>query len=261
MASIPLKAGSSATEKRAPTPPNRIRIVAFVGILAVWETVSYFDLLFKDVIPSFLKILLALYNELITPEFYTHLSITMGEILGGFVIAATVGVGLGIWMGARRYFGQALDLYISSIGATPKIIFLPIAMIFFGVGPESKLAMSVLGGFFPIALNTYVGMLQINPVLIKVGRSFNLSRRQMVTKVYLPSLYRPIVVGMRLGLGGCLITAVLAEAKIANHGIGFLAIEYYSNFKMAEMYALLLLIFILAGGANYWLTRLADRAR
>ena len=54
---------------------------------------------------------------------------------------------------------------------------------------------------------------------------------------------------------------MLAEAKIANHGIGFLAIEYYSNFKIAEMYALLLLIFIHAGGVNHWLTKITDPAR
>lgn len=246
---------------RGPARQRNIRLFTLLAIWAVWETVAYTDLLFEGVVPSSFAILVALFSELTSGNFYLHLGVTMGEIFSGFVIAAVVGVGLGIWMGARRFFGQAIDIYIGSLGATPKIIFLPIAMIFFGVGPESKSAMAVIAGFFPIAINTYVGMLEIRPELIKVGKSFNLTSWQMVRKIYVPSLYRPIVVGMRLGLGGCFIISVLSEAKIANHGIGNLAIDYYGNYQMAEMYALLVLIFAMAGASNYGLTRLANRSR
>ncbi|MDA1323896.1 MAG: ABC transporter permease [Proteobacteria bacterium] len=260
MAQISLSPAAAALA-RGPARQRKIRVFTMLGIWATWEIVAYSGLLFEGVVPSSLAIFVALFSELFRGNFYLHLGITLGEVFSGFIIAAFIGIGLGIWMGARRFFGKAVDLYIGSLGATPKIIFLPIVMIFFGVGPESKTVMAVIAGFFPIAINTYVGMLEIPPVMIKVGKSFNLTRWQMVQKIYVPSLYRPIVVGMRLGLGGCFIISVLSEAKIANHGIGNLAIDYYNNYQMAEMYALLVLIFVMAGASNYGLSRLANRSR
>ena len=153
-------------------------------------------------------------------------------------------------LGANRFLGRAFEPYLYYLGPTPKIIFLPVMIMWVGVGPASKVAMGALSCFFPIALSVAAGMRQINPVLIRVGRSFRARPWQMALKIYLPAMRHPIVNGVRLGLGVALIGTLLAETKLSNRGIGFLIIQAYSLFDMPRMYAMLIVLFVLAIGAN-----------
>src|SRR6185369_6282564 len=129
-------------------------------------------------------------------------------------------------------------------------IFFPVMIMWFGVGPGSKVAMGTISCFFPVALIAAAGMREINPVLIRVGRSFRASTWQMVTKIYLPAMRLPVINGVRLGLGVAIIGTLLAETKLSNRGIGFLIISAYSTFNMPRMYAMLIVLFVLAIGAN-----------
>jgi ABC-type nitrate/sulfonate/bicarbonate transport system permease component len=122
--------------------------------------------------------------------------------------------------------------------------------MWFGVGPESKVAMGTMSCFFPIVLSVAAGMRQIDKVLIRVGRSFRLNTWQMVTKIYLPAMREPIVNGVRLGMGVALIGTLLAETKLSNKGVGFLIIDAYNTFDMPRMYAVLGVLFVIAIGAN-----------
>ncbi len=133
---------------------------------------------------------------------------------------------------------------------TPKIVFLPILIALFGVGPSSKIAMGALSCFFPMALSIASGMAQIDPVHLRVARSFALSRGRVLRSVALPSLMRPLATGLRLGLGVAVIGCLLGEIKLSNRGLGFLAIQYYGQFRIPEMYAVLLVVFALAGLGN-----------
>jgi ABC-type nitrate/sulfonate/bicarbonate transport system permease component len=98
-------------------------------------------------------------------------------------------------------------------------------------------------------------------VLVKVGRSFGASTRQMVTKIYLPALRAPLLNGLRLGFGVAVIGVLLAETKLSNQGIGFLVIQAYTKFDMPRMYSLLLVIFVFAGTMNALGTKLGRREK
>jgi ABC-type nitrate/sulfonate/bicarbonate transport system permease component len=101
-----------------------------------------------------------------------------------------------------------------------------------------------------VALSVAGGMREIDKVLIRVGRSFRANTWQMVTKIYMPAMRHPIINGMRLGLGVCLIGVLLAETKLSNRGVGFLVIDAYTRFDMPLMYALLIVLFVISIGAN-----------
>ncbi len=107
-----------------------------------------------------------------------------------------------------------------------------------------------------MALVVAAGMRQIDKVLIRVGNSFRANPWQMVMKIYLPAMRHPIINGVRLGLGVALIGTLLAETKLSNKGIGFLIIQAYSIFDMPRMYAMLIVLFVLAIGANALVGRL-----
>jgi ABC-type nitrate/sulfonate/bicarbonate transport system permease component len=130
-------------------------------------------------------------------------------------------------------------------------------IMWFGIGPASKVALGALSCFFPIVLSVAAGMRQIDPVLIRVGRSFHASPLQMAAKIHLPAMRQPILNGVRLGFGVAVIGTLLAETKLSNAGIGHLIMRAYAVFDMPRMYAMLIVLFALAIAANELLGRYA----
>jgi len=246
---------SSGTSSWRAVALLRIAIIATVAL--AWEMLAASGLLFRDVVPSLGVIGSAVVRLLGDEGFYRNLLITVGEIAAALAIGGLAGVGVGILLGANRFLSRAYESLIYYLGPTPKIIFFPVLIMWFGVGSGSKIAMGVLSCFFPIAISAAAGMRQIDPTLIRVGQSFRASIGQMIGKVYLPAMREPIVNGVRLGLGVAIIGTLLAETKLSNRGIGYLIIQAYSTFDMPRMYALLIVLFTLAIGANAMLGGLA----
>ena len=240
-----------------------IRVVTVIAILAAWEGLAllgHLEILYGDVIPSSWKIVVAIWEEIFSASFYHDLGITFAEHIVGFIVGSIIALGVGIAMGVNPLLRGALEPYLNAIGSTPKIIFLPILFLMFGTGIESKMAKGALSAFFPVVFTTALGMILINPVLIRVGKSFNLSTRQMITKVYVPAMVNPVITGLRLGMAITVIGVLVAELKFADGGLGYRLGVYYEQFRIAPMYAIILIIFALAAAANVGMTRLQDKA-
>jgi NitT/TauT family transport system permease protein len=237
-------------------PVTALRIVIIVTVLAAWEALAASGLLYRDVVPSLLAIGRALYVTLSDKNFYWHLYTTFYEIGIALLIGGVSGIAAGILLGGSKLMQRAFEPLLYYLGPTPKIIFFPVMIMWFGVGPGSKVAMGAISCFFPMALNVAGGMREIDKVLIRVGRSFRANTWQMVSKIYLPAMRHPMINGMRLGLGVALIGTLLAETKLSNRGIGFLVIQAYSLFNMPQMYSLLIILFVISIGANSLIGRL-----
>jgi NitT/TauT family transport system permease protein len=266
-------------------PVTLLRIAIVATVLVCWELLADSGLLYQDVVPSLLAIAKALIAEVSAPivacqsdltfgsivlrwsfsepEFFCHLGRTLYEICIGLAIGGLTGLLAGFALGGSKLLRRAYEPLLYYLGPTPKIIFFPVMIMWFGVGPGSKIAMGAISCFFPIALNVAAGMRQIDPVLIRVGRSFRASAWQMATKIYLPAMRHPVINGVRIGLGVALIGTLLAETKLSNRGVGLLVNQAYSLFKMPQLYALLILLFVLSIGANALIGRLGglDRIR
>ena len=232
----------------------------------IWEAVAASGILLREVVPSVVTIGRSLAELLLHPDlkvvacsrtsywipaFYWHLYVTIdggGDRAGDRRHSPALP---SAWRSAPiRFSAKAFERYLYYLGPTPKIVFFPVMIMWFGVGPESKIAMGTLSCFFPIVLSAAAGMRQIEGVLIRVGRSFRLNTWQMVTKIYLPAMREPIVNGVRLGMGVAMIGTLLAETKLSNKGVGFMIIDAYNTFDMPRMYAVLLVLFVIAIGAN-----------
>jgi len=271
--------------RRLVQPVTLLRISIIAAVLVCWEALARSGLLYQDVVPSLFAIasaLIAVLTEPIVacqsdltfgsvvlrwsipePDFFCHLGRTLYEIGIGLVIGGLTGLFTGFLLGGSKLLRRAFEPLLYYLGPTPKIIFFPVMIMWFGVGPGSKIAMGAISCFFPIALNVAAGMRQIDPVLIRVGKSFRASPWQMATKIYLPAMRHPVINGLRIGLGVALIGTLLAETKLSNRGVGFLVNQAYSLFKMPQLYSLLILLFVLAIGANALIGRLGglDRIR
>jgi NitT/TauT family transport system permease protein len=238
------------------SPVTLLRATIILTFLAVWEFLAHSGWLYRDVVPSLLSIGRDLVELLTSGNYYFNLGVTAGEVGGALLIGGFSGIAAGILLGANRFLAKAFEPYLYYLGPTPKIIFFPIMIMWFGVGPQSKIALGTLSCFFPIALSVAAGMRGIDKVLIRVGKSFRANVWQMVFKIYLPAMRHPIINGIRLGIGVALIGTLLAETKLSNKGIGFLIIQAYSIFDMPRMYAMLIVLFVLAIAANALVGRL-----
>jgi ABC-type nitrate/sulfonate/bicarbonate transport system permease component len=239
-----------------PSPVTKLRLAIIASVVVLWEATSASGLLYRDVVPSLVAIGRQLVVTLADPTFYFHLYTTFYEIGVAMLIGGLSGLAVGIVLGGSKFMSRAYEAYLYYLGPCPKIIFFPIMIMWFGVGPGSKIAMGTISCFFPVALNVAGGMREIDQVLIRVGRSFRANTWQMVTKIYLPAMRHPVINGVRLGLGVALIGTLLAETKLSNRGIGFLVIQAYSIFNMPLMYSLLIILFVIAIGANELIGRL-----
>jgi NitT/TauT family transport system permease protein len=263
-ASTVFSAGATGRRMSAREAARRVgwlRVVIIAAVLAAWELVAASGLLFRDVVPSLPTIGRALVRLLSDRAFYANLQITGLEIAAALAIGGIAGLAAGLLLGGNRFLSRAYEPFIYYLGPTPKIIFFPIMLLWFGVGAGSKIAMGALSCFFPIAISVAAGMRQIDPVLVRVGRSFRAAPWQMTRSIYLPAMRTPIVNGLRLGLGIAIIGTLLAETKLSNRGLGYLVIQAYSTFDMPRMYALLIVLFVLAIGLNALLGRYVGRDR
>ena len=254
---------SQAPSARAPllSPVTWLRLAIIMAAVLLWETATFtgplvnifnpsFGYILMKVMPSLTVIGETLVDLLGHRAFYGHLYVTVAEVTAGMTIGGLTGLVIGLALGANPFLSRAFERFLYYLGPTPKIIFFPIMIMWFGVGPASKVAMGTISCFFPVVLSVAAGMRQIDNVLIQVGRSFRCNTWQMVTKIYLPAMRQPIVNGARLGLGVALIGTLLAETKLSNQGVGFLIMDAYNTFDMPRMYALLIVLFVVSIGAN-----------
>jgi ABC-type nitrate/sulfonate/bicarbonate transport system permease component len=234
-----------------------IRIAILATAVALWEAASASGLFYRDVIPSLLAIGRALAVLAVNADFYRHLGLSLMEVGQALAIGGGLGIATGLILGGSEFLSRAFERYLYYLGPTPKIIFFPVMIMWFGIGPASKVALGALSCFFPIVLSVAAGMRQIDPVLIRVGRSFHASPLQMAAKIHLPAMREPVLNGVRLGFGVAVIGTLLAETKLSNAGIGHLIMQAYAVFDMPRMYAMLIVLFSLAIAANELLGRYA----
>jgi NitT/TauT family transport system permease protein len=238
------------------TPVTLVRVVIVLSVLVVWQVMAVSGWFYGDVVPSLRIVTMALVKLLSGGDFYWNLWATLQEVAIGLSIGGILGIVAGLVVGANKFLAKAFEPYLYYLGPTPKIIFFPVMIMWFGTGYGSKIAMGAVSCFFPIALSTAAGMRRIDKVLIRVGRSFRANTWQMATKIYLPAMRHPMINGVRLGLGVAIIGTLLAETKLSNRGVGFLIIQAYSLFDMPRMYAMLIVLFVVAIGANALVGRL-----
>jgi len=243
------------------TKPLLVQIGTVFGFMVIWEIIGESKLLFEGILPSIVEIVKAAWTQVATGFIFPHLLVTFYEASAGFVIASFLGVTVGILLGANPFLRNIFEPPILYFAATPKIILYPIFLMILGTKFESKMAMAAVSGFFPIVINTTIAAANINRIFIKVAKSVGASSLQTFTRVYLPSILLPIFTGMRLGIGVSLVGAILGELKVSNAGLGFIIVQAFNYFRIAEMYASILLTFLFAAIVNLVMTLVLARMR
>jgi len=177
-------------------------------------------------------------------ELLRHILVSLNEFVVGFAIAAVFGIALGILIASSQAAKDFIDPWVSAVYATPTVALAPLFIFVFGIDAPSKMAVVFLLAVFPIVINTATGMSSTDQVYIEAARSFCASKRQIFTKVLIPSALPFIVAGLRLGIGRGLVGVVVGEFIGARAGLGYLIFKSSQGFQIDAMWVG---VFLLAG--------------
>ena len=206
-----------------------------IVLLAIWETVPLWYSLPKGMALFFTtpsKIGAAFYELLLNGTIAKHFYISAAAFLAGLGLSIVVGLPLGLIVGRSQALEDLLDPYITAANATPRIVFLPLLILWFGIGIWSKILIVFAGAVFPLLINTYAGVKNVNRVLVNVVRSFGANEWQLMRIVVLPHAVPYIIVGLRLAIGRAILGVVVGEFFGSSEGLGYMIASAATNYKV-----------------------------
>ncbi len=233
-------------------------LFSFIAILLLWEL----DRRMEWVPPLFLPAPSAILSEgwtmVKTGVIFKHILASLSRILWGFLIACSLGVLVGILIGFFSIPEAVGNPIIAATFPIPKIAILPLLILWLGIGEASKVAVIALGVFFPMVINVYTGVKNVDPLLIKAALSLGSNRTRIIRKVILPSILPMIFAGMKLGIGIALLLVVAAEMVAADAGIGFMILTAADLMQTKKLMVGLILLSLLGIFFN-WLFQKLER--
>ena len=197
------------------------RLLFGAALLASWE-LSAGRLIDPFWVSSPTAVFKYLYGVIADGSIFGHLAITLYETFTGFLIGAILGIGLGFALGQREVLAQVLDPYVVAFNGIPRIALAPLFIIWFGIGPTSKVILVVSVVFFLTFFNTFAGVKGVDAELKNILRIMGASERQILMKVTLPAIVPWISTGLKISLPYAIVAAVVGEFIAASKGLGYL---------------------------------------
>jgi NitT/TauT family transport system permease protein len=234
------------------------RVTAVVGLLLLWEVLARIGWVPVLFLPSPLGVVREAADMLVSGEMLVHVVASLTRLAAGFAIGAGLGVIVGVTVG---FFSIAEAVGTPVIAATfpiPKIALLPLLILWLGLGEASKIAVIALGVFFPMAINTFTGVRQADPLLVRAAVAFGARRWSVIRKVVLPSALPMIFAGLRLGAGTALLLLVAAEMIAVESGIGFLVLHAGNLMQTTKLMVGVVLLSLL-GVLSHWTLNRVER--
>ncbi len=258
-----------ATTRRASRGPGRptiivLRAVSLLLFFALWWGVS---LLNAHVLKVFNPVLLPAPDEVlragikmaVSGELLKHITASLSRVLWGFGIAAALGIVVGTALARSRVLEHLVEPTLEMLRPIPPLAFLPMMVLWFGIGEASKVAFIAYAAFFPVFTTTIEGIKYVDPVLIRAASSLGASERQIFWHVVLPAATPNIITGLRLAFGLSFFVIVAAEFIAADSGLGYLINDARTFFLVSNMLLGAAVIGIIGVAANVLLRKLEGR--
>ncbi|HEY4775256.1 MAG TPA: ABC transporter permease [Xanthobacteraceae bacterium] len=236
-----------------------IQILFVAALVALWDYAGQHGLISPVLLPRLRAVIVKFVQIVQTDTLYINLAVTVFELLVAFAISASAGLALGYLVGRSRYGVLVFEPLLAGMFAVPIIVFLPLFILFFGIGMESKIAFGATYSFFPIVLNTIGGIAQVDPRFVTVARSMGASDRQMFRRVLLPAALPVIVTGLRIGCIVCFLSILGSEMIAGISGLGSRIVTLGEGMNTAEMFAYIAFVIVMAMILNISLTRMQRR--
>ena len=201
-----------------------ISLFSILFFLGIWEVFSHIQPFTPILVPPE-EVIKTLIFELNRGELINHILKSFLRIFIGFSLAAVIGIPLGLFMGWYPFVFQFFNGLINFLKSIPPIAWIPLAILWFGIGESSKIYIIAYSAFFPIVLNTIFGVRSIDKTLLKMAKSMGLKGYNLFKEIIFPASLPSIFTGVRIGIGTAWMALIAAEMIGATSGLGYMIEE------------------------------------
>jgi ABC-type nitrate/sulfonate/bicarbonate transport system permease component len=238
-----------------------VQVGFLVGLLALWYVATNYWGVSRVLLPEPVAVFRQFVDILTSGEFVDDLKMTLGEVAVAFMLSSTAGLTLGYLISRSQYAIRVFEPLFAGIYSIPIILFLPLYVLIFGLGPASKIAIGGTISFFPIILSTIAGFGYVERSYIVSAKSMGASDLQLFRYVLLPAALPVILTGMRMGFTVALLSIIGSETIASLAGLGHRIVHLAEGMDMARMFAYITFVVVIAVILNTAVSALEARAR
>lgn len=252
---------AAAPARKAANPQARYRLYTlaiFILGLCLWEALPRLGLVNEILLPRFSSVAVAFVGLVSQPFFPKHLFTTLTEILVGFACGVSIGLSLGIALAISNVAKAVMYPFVVAFQATPKVVFAPLFVAWFGFGMTSKIVMAIVISFFPVLINTLTGLESVPDNAKALMRSIRATRLQTFRRVSLPHAMPVIFAGIKAAFVFSVIGAIVGEFIGASEGLGYLLNLYNFQLRIDRVFAVIVVLASIGAGGFFlleWLDR------
>jgi ABC-type nitrate/sulfonate/bicarbonate transport system permease component len=252
---------SARQERREQIASRAVQAGFLFGLIALWYLATTVWGVSHLLLPNPVKVWHELKDVIGSGEFIPDLQVTLGELAVAFALSSVSGITLGYLISRSQYLIRVFEPLLAGIYSVPIILFLPLYVLFFGLGPGSKIAIGTTISFFPIILNTIAGFGYVDRIFITAARSMGASDVQMFRYVLLPAAFPVILTGLRIGFTVALLSILGSETIASLAGLGHKIVHLAEAMETARMFAFIAFAVAIAATLNIVTSALERRAR
>jgi ABC-type nitrate/sulfonate/bicarbonate transport system permease component len=238
-----------------------VQALFLIVLIVLWYLATTRWRVSPILLPNPVAVFDQLSDVLRTGEYIGDLRVTLSELAIAFAISATAGVTLGYLISRSPYLIKVFEPLLAGVYAVPIILFLPLYILFFGLGPASKIALGTTISFFPIVLNTIAGFGYIDRIFIVSARSMGASDYQLFRWVLLPAAFPVILTGLRMGFTVALLSILGSETIASLAGLGHRIVHLAEGLDTARMFAYIAFAVAIAAFLNAVVSSLEARGK
>jgi NitT/TauT family transport system permease protein len=229
---------------------------SFIVILAIWSMAASFSTWSASVFPGPIQVSTSMWELINSGALLQHTVASLFRVTVGFYLAILFGVPLGIIVGRVEIIRQFLNPVIQFLRPISPLAWIPLAMLWFGIGDKPAVFLIFLSSFFPLTVSTAAAVSLVNPVYFYVAANFNFSKIELVRKIILPAIMPSVVTALRVSLGIAWLVVVAAEMIAVKSGLGYLILDSRNALRMDYVMNAMIVIGVIGLFLDYLMKRL-----
>ena len=241
-------------------PPKRrawLGLVAFMILLIAWEFLARFSGWSVNIFPDPVTVVTSLVELMVNGTLLRHTVASLYRVTAGFYLAIVFGIPLGILLGRIQTARSLINPVIQFLRPISPLAWIPLAMLWFGIGDRPAIFLIFLSSFFPLVVSTAIAVFNINPTFFQVAANFNFSRSETITKLIVPAIIPEVVTALRITVTIAWLVVVAAEMIAVQSGLGYLILDARNALRMDYVMVGMLIIGLIGLMLDYLMRRLA----
>lgn len=232
-------------------------IISFAIIVIIWGIITQISGWSEQVFPGPLPVFSGFYELVMNGTLLKHSVASLYRVTIGFYMGVILGVGLGIILAQNKLLKQLVSPLINFLRPISPLAWIPLAMLWFGIGDSPAIFLIFLSCFFPMVVSTYIAVESINPIYYQVAANFNFNRKEMITRFIIPAIIPDIVTALRLTIAVAWLVVVAAEMIAVQSGLGYLILDSRNALRMDYVMVGMVVIGTIGFALDVMMTRLS----